>query len=832
MAAYVFHLLGNAHLDPVWLWDWREGLNEGLITCRTILDLMDEDPELTFSRGESLIYEHLEAADPATFARMRRQVEAGRWEPVGGTYLQADHNLPDTETLLRQYLAGQEYFRTRFGRIAEVGWAADCFGHAAGLPDIMASAGIRYFACTRPEPRDYPLAKPAFRWIGAGGAEILAYRPPVGWYGAEREEMPRRLDGLLAEAAGAGLRHVGVFYGLGNHGGGPTRRQLAEARAWAVAHPEVELRFSTMHGFFRELEAELAGRPADFLPVLHGEFNFCLRGCYSSLARIKFAYRRAQAQLQRAERTASVIAARLGTPPANLAGPWQSVLFNAFHDILPGSCIERAADDQAAHLGVALHGAQSAEFAALNALAAQVDTRVVPSPRPDCPTAAALLVWNPQPQLYQGFVELEACLDWRPIPAYRHRLDELPVQVLDAAKRPLPFQLVATESPRVMPDIPWRKRAVVPVTLPPLGWSVFELGWVEGAVPPPLPAGLAPASSPRANAIANSWFTVAAEPGGRGIAIERLGRPFLSGDGLAAAVFADPFGSWGAGESVPGATDFSTRLETWSVARVEVLESGPWRAALWVRLAGERSHLDLTLSLYAGADRLEVAARALWNEPAARLKLLLPAEAAEVCYEVPGGNVARPACGEVPGGRWAQVRGAAGPLLGFASDALYNFDLKAGVFRATVVRSSGYAYSGAMQPGQPWLPPADAGELKLRFVLAGPEADLPALAQNLEQPPLTVPVPAKPGALPPADSLMTVSPAGLRVLAFKPAEDGQGWVLRLQETAGRKVAPHLEFLGTAVELGELAAGGLGTWRLTGWPAAPRVTRCDTLERPL
>jgi len=236
---YTFHLIANAHLDPVWLWDWREGLNEGLVTCRTILGLMDEDPELTFIRGEAAVYEHIERHDPETFTRIVRYIEAGRWDVVGGTYVQPDTNLPATETFARHFLRGQSYFASRFGRTARVAWAADSFGHSAGLPLVLAEAGIEGFAFTRPGSGQVPLAKPAFWWEGPAGARVLGYRPAVGWYGCERDEMPKRLDGYLRAAREHGLDNVGVFYGVGNHGGGPTRRQIADIRAWAERHADL-----------------------------------------------------------------------------------------------------------------------------------------------------------------------------------------------------------------------------------------------------------------------------------------------------------------------------------------------------------------------------------------------------------------------------------------------------------------------------------------------------------------------------------------------------------------------------------------------------------------
>src|SRR5205814_5901898 len=157
---------------------------------------------------------------------------------------------PDTETFARHFTYGQRYFQSRFGRIARVAWAADSFGHAAGLPEILAASGIESFAFTRPSGAIIPIAKPAFWWEGPGGARVLAYRPAVGWYGCEREETSKRLDAFLKDAGNYDLMNLAVFFGLGNHGGGPTRRHLAEIGAWAKQHPEVNFAFSTLHGYF------------------------------------------------------------------------------------------------------------------------------------------------------------------------------------------------------------------------------------------------------------------------------------------------------------------------------------------------------------------------------------------------------------------------------------------------------------------------------------------------------------------------------------------------------------------------------------------------------
>jgi alpha-mannosidase len=816
---FTFHLIGNAHLDPVWLWDWREGLNEGIITCRTILDLMDEFEELTFVRGESAVYRHIEEHDPQTFRRIAKYVKSGRWDVMGGTVLQPDTNLPATETFARHFAHGQNYFRSRFGRIARVAWAADSFGHCAGLPEIMAQSGITGFAFTRPFADVLPLAKPAFWWEGPGKSRVLAYRPAVGWYGSQRDEIPKRLDESLAAALKGGLRNVGIFYGLGNHGGGPTRRHLRELRQWAAAHPEVNVIHSGLHRLFDALRAEAGAHGGDFLPVHRGELNFTLRGCYASVAKFKFAYRKTEAALSGAERTDAIVRSALKQPLADAREAWDSVLFNSFHDILPGSSIERAFDEQLAWLGGAYHQAQRAELGALNALIQKVDTRVE-KPAGDHPTSVPVLVWNPHPQPFRGHVEMEANVDYRPIDAYKGRADKLPLQVLDSKRRRLPHQVIATENALDW-DTPWRKRVVVPVELPPLGWSVFEFGWVEGAVPPASPGQ---SCTSTAGAIANGIYRVQARKGGTGIQVFHRGKKVFGNAGLSAIVVDDPHGSWG-GPDHGEPTNLSKELERWRITDLETVERGPERAVLWVRLAGRRSHLELSFHLCHNREAVDVSARLLWNERHRRLKLVMPVGLTEAEFEVPGARVRRKNFDEVPGGRWVRTSGKT-QTFGFASDALYCFDSCNGALRATVARASGYAMGGALAS---WRPPVDCGELKFRFLINPGNDELPFLAQTLEQPPIAVVAPAKSGTLPRTGSLAELSPASLQMLALKKAEDGKGLVLRVQETAGRSAAAQLRWLGNAISLGSVAANTIASWRLQRGPKGWKATRTSIVE---
>ena len=842
---YTFHLIGNAHLDPVWLWDWREGLSEGLVTCRTILDLMDQNKDLTFIRGEAAIYQHIEQNDPQTFSRIKKYVKAGRWDVVGGTLIQPDTNLPMTETFARHFAHGLNYFASRFGKRVRVGWSADSFGHAAGLPEILNAAGIESYAFSRPAPNIVPIAKPAFWWEGPGKSRVLCYRPNIGWYGSEREEMTKRLDALLEDSGKLDLHNVGVFYGLGNHGGGPTRRMLDEIATWQKNHPEVNVVFSGLHRLFDALRKEMNKKGGEgFFPTHRGELNFVLRGCYASLAKFKFQYRKSEALASSAEKTDAIIGSALSNTgksvvqarhgqvarAAKMHQVWESVLFNSFHDILPGSSIERAFDEQIAWLGGAQHDSRAIQFEALTALSHQIDTRVS-TPSGDMPSGVAMLVWNPHPRAFSGPIELEASLDYRPIWKYHKNVDALPLKVSGPDGQPAAFQIIDTEH-HSMVELAWRKRVVMPVDLPAMGWNVIEMAWVEGFKPPTVEG---PTTAPMPGVIDNGIYRVQARVGDKGIQINRNGRPIFNGngDGLTAITVEDPWGSWGGMAEEPASLDLSAIRHQWRISEVQNLESGPIRSKMWVRLDAGKSRLELTISVSRGRDAVDVSARVLWDERSARLKLVMPVgDQAE--FDVPAASVTRGPNGEVPGGRWVRVTGSNGSTFGFASDALYNFDTKDGLFRATVCRASRYAddvHTNA--PERPWQPAVDAGELRFNFLISPGDEKLPALAEQLEQPPVAILVPPHAGASggnwKRSGSLASIGPDNLKMLALKPAEDGKGLILRVQETSGKATQPQLKIGGKTVRLSRVGGHRIATWRLTGKPGAMKAKETNIAE---
>lgn len=326
------HVIIQSHLDPVWLWDRGAGTDAAIATARTCCDVLDAFPEIHVTRGESWIYETVEQCDPATFARMRRLVAEGRLHVVGGTYVQPDCNGPSAESFRRQYAVGGKYFREQLGvSRVKTGYNPDSFGHCGYLPKFLREAGCENYMFMRPVESEKHLPA-VFRWRAPSGEEVLAGRIPGGWYAtvpkaecvkSQIEESVRQADRRYG--------HAVVFIGVGDHGGGPARREIQ----WILDHrndfPGVKLVFSHPDAFFDAVRAS-GVEP----PLVVGELQHHAVGCYSALSRIKREVRQTEDAL---ERNGGLLA------PDRFEAAWKKVLFADFHDIYGGACVESAYAD-------------------------------------------------------------------------------------------------------------------------------------------------------------------------------------------------------------------------------------------------------------------------------------------------------------------------------------------------------------------------------------------------------------------------------------------------------------------------------------------------------
>jgi len=337
MPKLVVHMIANAHLDPVWMWTWPAGVDEAIATCRSACDMLDDYDELLMTRGEAWVYQQVAELDPALFARIRAHVDAGRWQVVNGWWIQPDTNLPTAASFRKQGAVGQAWFRERLGVTASVGYQVDSFGHCAMLPSFLRSAGMDSYAFMRPARDSMALPGNLFRWRAPDGESVTAFRIESSYVSRGLRALQSNIDDAIA-CANQRVGHSMAFFGVGDHGGGPSREMVE----WIQAHRDyregVELRFSHPAAFFEAVHASGVE-----LPTVEGELGPVFVGCYTAVLDCKQQMRRAEHLLGQAE---ALVARHPELAPQGHADAldraWRRVLFNQFHDIHAGTSIEPA----------------------------------------------------------------------------------------------------------------------------------------------------------------------------------------------------------------------------------------------------------------------------------------------------------------------------------------------------------------------------------------------------------------------------------------------------------------------------------------------------------
>jgi alpha-mannosidase len=362
--------IGHAHIDTAWLWPLAETQRKMVRTFSSQTANMDRYAEFRFACSQAQQYDWIRTRAPELYERIRRHAEAGRWVPVGGTWVEPDCNLPSGESLVRQFLHGQRFFEREFGRRCREFWNPDVFGYNGQLPQIMRGAGITRFLTQKLSWNRFNRPQHhTFTWQGMDGSEVLAHFPPADTYNATAEvEQLRRgaRDYKDHDRSGRSL----LVFGYGDGGGGPTPEMLETLRRVRDLQGVPRTRMVTADEFFTELEAD-----AKELPVILGELYFELhRGTYTTQGAVKRGNREGERALHDADLLAA-LAARTGTaehPSERLAELWRLLLLNQFHDILPGSSIALVNEDAARDHAEVRTGADAIADTALAALAKEV----------------------------------------------------------------------------------------------------------------------------------------------------------------------------------------------------------------------------------------------------------------------------------------------------------------------------------------------------------------------------------------------------------------------------------------------------------------------------
>jgi alpha-mannosidase len=760
-------MIGNAHIDPVWLWQWPEGYQEVRATFASAVERLREYPDFVFTCDSIAFFEWVEESDPELFEQIRASIAEGRWQVIGGWWVEPDCNIPSGESYVRQALYGQRYLREHFGITATTGANIDSFGHNATIPQLLRRSGIDSYVFLRPGPQEKELPT-LFQWESPDGSRVLAYRIPHE-YCAPRDDLGEHVEKSLAQLP-AEIEESMVFYGVGNHGGGPTKANLDSIARLSSTGGLPALELSSTRRFFDGV------RGNGDIPVVRDELQHHGVGCYTSHSGIKRWNRRAENLLLRAEKW-SAVADAIGAQPyphTELRQAWKLLLFNQFHDTLAGTSIEPAYDDARDQLGHASSVAALAFNRAIQSLARQIEIAQEEEMRP-------VVVFNPHAWRLRADVEVE--YTW---------LRDDGAHVVDDEDEAVPMQL--TRPLTTMSSA--RGRLVFPVDVPALGYRVYRVrrGAVDGD---PLRASR--------TTLENEHLLLEIDAGTGRIArlvLKATGADLAAPDRAHAVVIDDRSDTWG-----HGVRAYDMVAGEFECTSVRLLECGPVRAIVRVESRYGSSTLREDYVLAADAPYVDVRVALDWHEPLKLLKLRYPTSVSteRATFEVPYGHIERPAGGdEEPGQAWVDVS-AEGRGLAVINDAKYGYDVRRGDIGVSAVRSPVWAWHDPRELEQEGdFEYMDQGRqtFLVRFVPhAGDwrEAGVVRLAAELNQPPFALIETFHEGALPQRASYAQDGGGSVVLTVVKRAEEGDAFVIRAYESAGRATRARLHVLDSAFD---------------------------------
>ncbi len=380
MSAEKLYVIGNGHIDPVWIWRRSSGRNAWVNTVTSTVKIMEEFPMVKFSCSSAALYRWIEETEPALFRKIAKLVEAGRWEIVGAWEVQSDVILSRPEILLRQGETAKRYFREKFGKEVDIGYNVDSFGHTEGLPKILNATGFRRYVFMRPQEPSLPL----FRWR-SGDSMVTALRL-LNSYAFSAKTSEQGLQQRIDHHFENGCKHQTMFFGIGDHGGGIYRRHLEWLLKAAETRP---IEFSTLGEYFDRIEQQE-------LPEFEGELGPVFKGCYSACHKVKQLIAHAGERIVKAE--------KLGATEEELKEPWRELLFEHFHDVLPGTSVYDAVEkDIAPGIGSVIHKADALIDRQLARRNAAADTAFMPE--------GGVQVWNPHPYAHMAIVRYDGFSD-------------------------------------------------------------------------------------------------------------------------------------------------------------------------------------------------------------------------------------------------------------------------------------------------------------------------------------------------------------------------------------------------------------------------------------
>jgi alpha-mannosidase len=810
-------MIGQAHLDPVWLWGWTEGRAEALATSQSAVDRLREYPDFHFTRGESQIYAWIEAENPALFQEILELIRTGRWHVVNGMVIQPDMNIPQGESFVRQVLLGKGYMREKLGVEPRIAYCVDSFGHAGTLPQILRKCGFDRYVFMRPGAHEKTLPAQTFWWQGPDGSRLLTFRITDA-YTTRAVDSTKHIERAVATKA-AELDRTMCFFGVGNHGGGPTKAQIEHVQGVAAQRADLDIRFSWPDAYFAEIADDAAN-----LPTVAEELQFHAVGCYSVNSALKRSHRLAECRLLTAERLAVMAAQWTGraAPQAKFNDLWHELCFNQFHDTLGGTSTKAAEDDAIHVLNGIVATAERLIDDAGRAVAAQIDTRG---------PGGTFVLFNPAAQPTTQYVEYEPWTDWVSWEGQGY-------QLVDEAGQPVPYQITDTHEALTKPS-QGITRLIFATELPALGYRLYRFATAlpKAELPPPMRVTTEELETDR--------LLVRLDPTTGAIIAcvdKTSGLDLVGASGWnVAQVLEDKTDTWS--HRVPGYD--GPLLGQFADAKITVADDGPLQISVLVERTYEQSVWLQQIVLRLGSADILIRNWLNWHGHwrIVKLAFAVATDGPTARHDIPFGWCERPTNGaEVPTQMWMDLTGPAaqdaGQTVGAAlfNDGKYSADVTGSTMRLTILRSPPYAYHEPHQLGAKarydWI---DQGYQEFTLVVRPHvgdwrDAGIVEGARALNLPLVPITMHAHPGKLAGQGSLLTLTSAEMELTALKPAADGQGVIVRVADRHGRGAGGKLRWADQEFAI-TLQPFEVATFRLQERDGQWQLAACDMIERP-
>lgn len=767
---FTLYFVSNAHIDAAWLWRYVETVQVCRNTFSSVLHMMDARPDLTYAQSAAAYYNWMEKDYPGVFNGIKQRVKDGRWEVVGGMWIEPDCNLPSGESWMHQLLYSQNYFKKNLGVEAKIGWNPDSFGYDWNMPEFYQNAGIDAFITQKIGWNDtdvFPYR--VFWWESPDGSRILSYFPFD--YVNEISNPYRLADWMREFEANTGFTNMMVLFGIGDHGGGPSvemMKRIDHLKTLDI-YPKVE--FGTVTNYIQWLK----NQDLSSLPVWDSELYLEYhRGTFTTQSETKKGNRKSEVMMTDAEKF-STIATMYGRKYDNedLERAWRDVMFNQFHDILPGSGIRENYIDAAKRYAKVYEIGDYQLGNSFKRIEENINTSTL--------KGKPVVVYNP--------------LSWERTDVVKVKLPEGDLKdclIYDSNGKEIPSQIIQENEYS-------REIMFVAENVPSLGYRIYDLRNEKPKVE------TQQLESPQLKidgaSLENQFYRVVVDPDSgwvKSIYDKKNGKEVLTGEGNRLQFLEDKPKAWDAWNIGFTGVEYPSKFR-----KIEIVEKGPVRVVLRVYRDFLKpgsvgsfptdnfpsSFFEQDIVLYNGIDRVDFGLDADWWETHVMLKVAFPLDVQDsvATYEIPYGSIVRQtiptdswerAKFEVPAERWADMSNN-GFGVSLLNQAKYGYDTKGSMMRLSLLRS----------PVWP-DPTADRGEHEIKYAIYshnGSWRDGGTVQRGYEYnyPLIACIGTAHKGKLPQNHSFFQLTPSNLILTIAKVAENSDAWVIQWYDAVGK-----------------------------------------------